>query len=55
MSQPLAWQEGAGVRVEAAAMLFQDDAAPLAAFAARLPPWCSVDAFTSFHAGFEFS
>jgi len=35
-------------------MLFLDDAAPLAAFAASLPPWCSVDAFTTLHAGFEF-
>ncbi len=47
-------QAGAGARVEAAAMLFLDDAAALAAFAASLPPWCSVDAFTTLHAGFDF-
>jgi len=35
-------------------MLFLDDAAALAAFAASLPPWCSVDAFTTLHAGFDF-
>ncbi|KAK9839614.1 hypothetical protein WJX81_000975 [Elliptochloris bilobata] len=42
-------------RVEAAVMLFQDNAHPLAAFAATMPSWASVDAFTSFHACFDFA
>ena len=45
---------GGRARVEVAAMLFDDAAAPLAAFAAALPIWASVDAFTSFHACFDF-
>lgn len=36
-------------------MLFGGSARPLADFAARLPPWASVDAFTTFHAGFDFA